>query len=247
METRNHSFFGPHLVMALGIILIGIIFLLGNLDILDPHEYLRLWPALLVLAGIAHLIQSRKGSQSIWGIVLIFVGSAMLLDRLYLIHFDLWNYWPLILIFIGIMIIGRSLFPRRGINSTNTDDSFPRKGITRPFTESSDVNDYIKAVAIMSGYKRINNSKNFKGGEVTAIMGGLEFDLRDASIQGEAIIDIFALMGGVEMRVPEDWLVIVDGFPFMGGFEDKTRPPKATTKRLIIKGTAVMGGVEIKN
>ena len=33
----------------------------------------------------------------------------------------------------------------------------------------------------------------------------------------------------------------------MGGFEDKTRPPKDTTKRLIIKGTAIMGGVEIKN
>jgi hypothetical protein len=78
-------------------------------------------------------------------------------------------------------------------------------------------------------------------------MGGLEIDLRDASIKGEAIIDIFALMGGVEMRVPEDWLIIIDGFPFMGGFEDKTRPPKETTKRLTIKGTAVMGGVEIKN
>jgi predicted membrane protein len=113
--------------------------------------------------------------------------------------------------------------------------------------ESSDANSYIKAIAIMGGYRRMNNSQDFKGGELTAIMGGLEIDLREASIKGEAVIDIFALMGGVEMRVPEDWLVIIEGFPFMGGFEDKTRPPKESTKRLVIKGTAMMGGLEIKN
>ena len=99
----------------------------------------------------------------------------------------------------------------------------------------------------MGGYRRMNNSKDFKGGELTAIMGGLEIDLREASLKGDAVIDIFALMGGVEMRVPEDWLVIIEGFPFMGGFEDKTRPPKESTKHLIIKGTAMMGGIEIKN
>jgi predicted membrane protein len=78
-------------------------------------------------------------------------------------------------------------------------------------------------------------------------MGGLEIDLHNASIKGEAVIDIFAMMGGVEMRVPEDWLVVIEGFPFMGGYENKTHAPKDTTKRLVIKGTAVMGGVEIKN
>jgi predicted membrane protein len=157
-----------------------------------------------------------------------------LLDRLYFINFNLWDYWPLILVIIGIMMIVKSSFIKRGI-------------ATPPFSESKDANDYIKAIAIMSGFKRMNNSQNFTGGELTAVMGGLEIDLRDASMKGEACIDIFALMGGVEMRVPEDWLIIIDGFPFMGGFEDKTRPPKETTKRLIIKGTAVMGGVEIKN
>jgi len=54
-------------------------------------------------------------------------------------------------------------------------------------------------------------------------------------------------MGGMEVRVPEDWIVIIEGFPFMGGFDDKTRPEKNSTKRLIVKGTAVMGGIEIKN
>jgi predicted membrane protein len=233
METKQNSFFAPRLVLGLGIIIIGVLFLLGNMDIIDPNEYLQLWPAILIIVGIAYLIQCQQGSGRMWGIILTFVGTGMLLDRLHFIHFSVWSYWPLILVFIGIMMIVRSSAHQRKIHSSPI--------------ESSDANSYIKAIAIMGGYRRMNNSQDFKGGELTAIMGGLEIDLREASIKGEAVIDIFALMGGVEMRVPEDWLVIIEGFPFMGGFEDKTRPPKESTKRLVIKGTAMMGGLEIKN
>jgi predicted membrane protein len=233
METRQRSFFTPQLVLGLGIIAIGVLFLLGNMDIIDPHDYLRYWPAIILIIGLSSLVQSQHGPGRIWGLILTFIGAAMLLDRIYFLHINLWDYWPLILVAIGIMMIARSTFLRRGI--------------APPFAESKDANDSIKAIAIMSGYKRANNSQNFQGGELTAIMGGLEIDLRDASIKGDAVIEIFATMGGVEIRVPEDWLIIIEGFPFMGGFDDKTRPPKETTKRLIIKGTAVMGGVEIKN
>jgi predicted membrane protein len=233
MEIKQNSFFAPRLVLGLGIIVIGVLFLLGNMDIIDPNEYLQLWPAILIIVGIAYLIQCQQGSGRVWGIILTFIGTGMLLDRLHFIHFSVWIYWPLILVVIGIMMIIRSSSHQRKIHSSPV--------------ESSDANSYIKAIAIMGGYRRMNNSQDFKGGELTAIMGGLEIDLREASIKGEAVIDIFALMGGVEMRVPEDWLVIIEGFPFMGGFEDKTRPPKESAKRLVIKGTAMMGGLEIKN
>jgi predicted membrane protein len=234
MDTRQHSFFAPRLVLGLGIICIGILFLLGNMDVIDPHDYLRYWPAIIMVIGIAYLLQGQRGSGRVWGAVLTFIGAAMLLDRLYFIRFSLWDYWPLILVFVGIMMIVKSSFIRRGI-------------ATPPFGENKDANEYLEAIAVMAGSKRFNNSQNFKGGELTAIMGGIEIDLRDASIKDEAVIDITAIMGGIEMRVPEDWIIIIDGFPFMGGFEDKTRPPKESTKRLTIKGTAIMGGVEIKN
>lgn len=233
MESKRQCYFLPRFILGLGIILIGILFLLGNLDILNPHEYLRLWPALLIIAGIAQLFQSERGSNRIWGGILVFIGSAMLLDRLYFIHFNLWDYWPLILVFVGTMtIIKSSLFRRAQPLSVN---------------EIKDSLSYIKATAILGGFRRKTNSQNFKGGELTAIMGGLEIDLRDASINGEAVLDIFAMMGGVEMRIPDDWLIVIEGFPVLGGYEDKTRPPKDAIKRLVIKGTVVMGGVEIKN
>jgi hypothetical protein len=79
-------------------------------------------------------------------------------------------------------------------------------------------------------------------------MGGCEMDLRHAKIHGEAVIDVFAMWGGIEIRVPDDWTVVSRVTPMLGGFEDKTRPtPDASTHRLIVRGMVIMGGVEVKN
>jgi hypothetical protein len=54
-------------------------------------------------------------------------------------------------------------------------------------------------------------------------------------------------MGGVAIKVPPDWQVLVQVSPTMGAVEDKTVPPMNPTKRLVIKGEVVVGGIEIKN
>ena len=88
----------------------------------------------------------------------------------------------------------------------------------------------------------------FRGGELTAFMGGCDIDLRQAAIHGEAVIDVFAMWGGIDIRVPDDWRVIGRVTPIMGGFEDKTRPPRgAAAHTLVIRGFVLMGGVEVKN
>jgi predicted membrane protein len=79
-------------------------------------------------------------------------------------------------------------------------------------------------------------------------MGGCEIDLRQAAIDGEAVIEVFALWGGIEIKVPEDWTIGSRVVPILGGFEDKTRPQRgAAAHRLLIRGFAIMGGIEIKN
>jgi hypothetical protein len=110
-----------------------------------------------------------------------------------------------------------------------------------PRTESR-----VTLFALMSGVTRKFKGV-FQGGQLTAIMGGLELDLRQAELQGTAIIDTLAFWGGVEIFVPEGWTVINQGFAFMGGFDDQTHSPApGTHPRLIIRGLALMGGVEIK-
>jgi hypothetical protein len=75
-------------------------------------------------------------------------------------------------------------------------------------------------------------------------------DLRKASIAPgtEAVIDVFAFWGGIDIKVPEDWTVVNRVVPLMGGIEDKTLAPQPPTgKRLVLRGIVVMGGVSVKN
>jgi hypothetical protein len=105
---------------------------------------------------------------------------------------------------------------------------------------------------IFSHVERRITSKNFKSGSLSAILGGFEIDLSHADIEGdEAVIYADAFFGGGEIRIPETWLVVIEGNAIFGAFMDETRqrPPdgSAPQKKLIIRGTAVFGGVSIEN
>ncbi|MDQ2871130.1 MAG: cell wall-active antibiotics response protein, partial [Acidobacteriota bacterium] len=109
--------------------------------------------------------------------------------------------------------------------------------------------------ALMGGGDRVVRSQDFRGGEVTAIMGGFQIDLRGAAIGGDsAELEVFTLWGGVDLRVPEDWNVVVRGVPVLGVFSSSTRSAgsavsegRAAGKTLVVKGMSIMGGVEVKN
>ena len=105
---------------------------------------------------------------------------------------------------------------------------------------------------ILSHVERHITSKNFKSGTLSAILGGFEIDLSHADIEGEeAVIYADAIFGGGEIRIPDTWHVVIEGNALFGSFMDETRqrPPEAgaPVKRLIIRGTAVFGGVSIEN
>ena len=114
-------------------------------------------------------------------------------------------------------------------------------------TQEALADELVDVTAILGGFERSITTQHFKGGDVTAILGGCALDMRSASIDGEAVIDVFAFMGGVTIKCPPDWTVVLHGTPILGGFEEKTAHPVAGTKRLIVKGYAIMGGVEVRN
>jgi hypothetical protein len=100
----------------------------------------------------------------------------------------------------------------------------------------------------MGGVKRTNLSKDFRGGEATAVMGGIDIDLRNAVMdRDEAVLDVSSVMGGVKVRVPNDWTVVSRVSSIMGGFDDNTRHPVNPDHRLVLKGTVVMGGLKVTN
>jgi hypothetical protein len=123
-------------------------------------------------------------------------------------------------------------------------------GIFVTTSDSEGPGEKLNEFALMGGGERVVRSQDFRGGDVTAIMGGFEIDLRGAQIAGEsAKLDIFTLWGGVEIRVPEEWAIETQGMPILGAFTNSARgvPGEAPRKKFIVSGVAIMGGVEIKN
>jgi predicted membrane protein len=218
----------PQLALGLIIIVLGILFTLDNLNLMSVSQYLRYWPALLLAYGAYRLLEPGDPPHFFPGIVFTIVGGVLLLNALHY-HFLIRPLWPLFLVLLGLAIISHSMRRNRGI--------------------SADSSSVISAFALLSGVQRTCRSQNFRGGEVTAIMGGCEIDLRQAAMQAdEVVINTFSFWGGIEIRVPDDWNVSTEILPLMGGCEDHTETHgDGPHKHLAVKGMAIMGGVEVRN
>ncbi len=81
-----------------------------------------------------------------------------------------------------------------------------------------------------------------------AMFGGVELDLTYVTFaEAESEIVAVAVMGGVEITVPEGLTVLVDGVGIFGGFDQKAEGPgQPGAPVLRIKGAAFFGGVEVK-
>jgi hypothetical protein len=104
------------------------------------------------------------------------------------------------------------------------------------------------AIAIMSGFSRAGHWVVGRNFSVFALMGGGQIDLRDASYaEGQVTIRAFALMGGVEIVVPEGVELHIHGIPVMGGIDQpRFRAAQPGAPRVYVFGIAVMGGITVK-
>ena len=229
----------PGLIPAIVIIGVGVIFLLNNLHVLRAEEWYRYWPGILIAAGLAKLVDANTHGGRLAGGVLIGVGGLFLLDTFNLIQLSWDDFWPLVLIGVGLLMLFNRL-------------SGPRPWMQRgPWPSAARREGVFGGTAIFSGFKRKVTDGDFRGGFITAIFGGGELNLRQAGMQADsAVVEVSAIFGGVEIKVPRAWLVISQGTGVFGGFVDETQQPPEDTpglKRLIVKGEAVFGGVSIKN
>lgn len=219
------------------IILIGMLALIDNLNIFHSRDLISFWPTVFIVVGIFKLSQARGRSGSILGGGLILVGGIMTLNHMGIISIRMRDAWPLLLIGAGLLVI----FKDKTIQTLDGAVRAPA------LTSKDGDNTQIDIVAVMSGNQGNITSQDFRGGEITAVMGGVELDLRNASIQTEAVINMMAFWGAIVLKVPQDWTVVNNCYGFMGGIDDSTIPGMNANKRLVITGTAVMGGIEIKN
>lgn len=234
MKSNLSRSLPSQVILGAFVVGLGVLFLLDNLDIWDFRRAISFWPAVFIVFGVVKLIDSDSGKGKLLGGVLIGIGVVLTLGRMGYLSIDLHEMWPLLIILAGGAVIYRAIARRR---------TFERGAVKAD--EGSD--SIVDITAILGGFDRRITTPNFRGGEVTAVMGGAALDLRGSSIEGEAVINVFAAMGGIALKVPADWTVILHGTPIMGGFDEKTSAPANSNKRLIVKGYAIMGGVEIRN
>nr|WP_320131682.1 LiaF domain-containing protein [uncultured Holophaga sp.] len=231
-ETRK-NLLSPRLVMGIILIVLGALIGLDQLDLvfLPPHFFISLWPLVLVLLGFMKLRQRPERRTGAY--ILIGVGAFLLLSRFS--HGEVSSLiGPLFLIGIGILVVLGALKRHRNVP-----------------VELKQSQDFLQGTAILSGFKQQVTSSDFKGGELTAIMGGFEVDLRQASmVQETARLDVFALFGGGEIRVPEGWNISIQTTAIAGGIHHKAVPAAsggAARPTLVLTGLVLFGGAEVKH
>ena len=234
MRRRNRSphgglFFGGLVVVA------GLALLLNNMHIIHMRDVWQYWPVLLVVFGLSRIVECHTPSSLIWGGMVALVGALILLDNLNILMIDFSFIWPLIIIAFGLSLLWKALERRKSLEGVDVS--------TGPSSSM---------MAIFGGVQRKISSQDFTGGDALAIFGGMELDLRGAKMAGnQAVLDINATFGGVEVRIPETWNVLVKTVGVFGGVEDKTIPPKPDPNSpppcLVLTGTTVFGGVSVKN
>lgn len=220
----------PGVVFGSIAIVLGVVLLLRNFGFLRGIS-IDVPPLLLMAFGLVNLLGCSTSSGRVWGALLALAGGYWLASNLGLAPYRFRDIWPAFLVLLGLYFLWRAL--------------------TNPSASAGHVSrDTINEMVVFGGGKRTVTSQQFRGGEVYALFGGNELNLRGAEIDGaSAVIDATAICGGVELRVPESWDVSMEGVAILGGYEDKTSHPPAgdSAKRLVIRGFAVFGGVEVKN
>jgi len=208
------------LIFGLSVLAAGIIFWLDHIGRIDAHDYIRWWPVAAVAMGIAHLLERRWFGAAIW----LLFGGYFFLPLIGVSSARMWyviGVWPLLISVAGVTLMMQAF--RRGVENPN-----------------------FRAIAVMGG----NVSKlgtHLDAGEVLAFMGACEVDLSAAQIEGEAIVDVLAFWGGIGIKVPRGWQVVSRVTPILGGCENKTSDAPEGAPRLVVRGSAIMGGIDIRH
>lgn len=243
---------------GLFILLVGSVLLLDQMGFPLP-DWLFNWHVLLIAIGL--FIGIRHNFRGGAWLLLMLVGGYFFIQDYYP-RIPLNRFiWPAVLIFVGILVI---ISPHRGRRHHWEGEDWKRDwkrdwqkerwgrryGQTfASMKEGYSSEDWVDSTAIFGGVHRKIFSKNFRGGDITSVMGGTELDLTQADFNGVVRLEVTQVMGATKIIVPPHWEVRSEINALFAGYEDKRQQPAVANpgKVLILQGTSVFGGIELKN
>ncbi len=247
-KLNTTTFFG--LLLILG----GVLWALQNTGVIDL--YIRVWwPLILIVIGLLHLFHHRRVFD-FFGWLMMGLGIIFLLtENDFISRREIRAYWPLLLVVLGFSIIfnrGRCIprsSRRYSCQMKLQGQGFPGDEKDEKKEPQTQSDDRIDESTIFGSITKKITSRSFKGGSIAAVFGGAEIDLRSAELSEDgAVLDISAIFGGVELRIPESWVVQTRSSAVLGGVDSKySNTENNTGKRLVIDASAIFGGIDIRN
>ncbi len=241
------------------IVVIGSLLLLDNVGLNLPN-WLWHWSNILIVIGLFIGVK-HNFRNSAW-FILVLIGSFFTLKEAFDHEINFSKViFPSMLVILGLFI----LFKPKGsfhhkakwknFNEPEPFTSYTEAGAdtdTNSSTEKkkTNSNDYLDSVNVFGGSHQTIYSKNFKGGEITAVFGGCDVNLTQADFEGEVVMDVTAIFGGAKIIIPPGWEVKSEVTAIFGGLDDKRSIQPITdgkNRLLIIRGIAMFGGVDIRN
>ena len=207
---------------------LGIIFLGNNFKFWDIDVFFEGWWTLFII--VPSLIGIFKKGSRISSCFWLVIGILLLLACQDIITFQLIRkmIFPLIFILIGIMIIFR-----------------PKKITDNNYKEIKKPKDSLNLVAIFSGREE-KVSTEFKGADCISVFGGIDLDLRDASLKDDIVIEVVSCFGGVDILLPKNVNAVTSGVPCFSSIENKITNQTKSKATIYINYVAIFGGIEVK-
>jgi predicted membrane protein len=244
-EKHNGLFFGLMLCTVGGL-------LIARQAGAPIPEYVFTWQMLLIAVGVFSGISN--GFRHMFWLVPTAVGVIFLV-REYFPNQAIEPYLiPAALIIVGLLIMIRTTRSKNRRTSSRTGMDTGREGETG-FTASGGMDgstitdrETIDESVVFGNVRKVVITKEFRGGEVSAVFASAEINLLQADIQQPARLELNSVFGSIRLVVPAHWQLKLETNAVLGGIEDK-RPRHAiySDKILHIEGNAVFGGIEIES
>lgn len=219
-----------NIILGLILIIIGIIFGLNALEITNINIFFNGWWTLfIILPSINGLITEKDKTMSI---ITLIIGLALLLGARNIIDFDILFKLsiPTILIILGISMIFKDTLNKQFHKEIKELSKNTKEECYATFASQD-----------------IKIEEEFKGINLNAIFGGIKYDLRDAQIKENVIINATSIFGGIEILLPKNVKVEIKSNSIFGGVSNEIKQTKDKKEHIVyIKGTCLFGGVEVK-
>lgn len=119
----------PRVILGIAAIAAGVLLTLRNLGVAGIDDLLDYWPLALVALGLAMAFRPRGVPGRGVGSVIAVIGAWMVLKNLGLVSGDLWDLWPLFLVFAGGALVWHATRSRRSSKGGDSGEHLdPRRG-----------------------------------------------------------------------------------------------------------------------